>query len=239
MEFKWLRTLTWGQNRSADDFPTDLCRNQNNGKDREWNGALEVGSTSCFSNETLYRRLQSFEKVHHTLKQLISTTGDMAVLLGRTFKWQLCLLWGLLKFLSIALQAGYLAFVPQIHPPWLCCVPVWTTSPGSLALPFLVAFSQLGVVAWCCGAGESEVRGFSLQAPPCQVNLDCLFVWWKKQLPQDGCSHCCSLGSADCSLLRPSLRNGTSSLLLLALWFWALLCEFPKPWPSLCKWSLP
>lgn len=31
---------------------------------------VEVGSTSCFSNETLYRRLQSFEKVHHTLKQL-------------------------------------------------------------------------------------------------------------------------------------------------------------------------
>ena len=38
MEFKWLWTLKWGQNRLADDFPADLCRNQNNGKDREWNG---------------------------------------------------------------------------------------------------------------------------------------------------------------------------------------------------------
>lgn len=38
MEFKWLRTLKWGENRLADDFPADLCRNQNNGKGRECNG---------------------------------------------------------------------------------------------------------------------------------------------------------------------------------------------------------
>lgn len=71
--------------------------------------------------------------------------------------------------------------------------------------PFLVAFSQLGVVALRCGTEESEVRGFILQAS-CQVNQDCWFVI-EKQLPQDGCSHCCSLGSADCSLLHPSLRK--------------------------------
>lgn len=41
MEFKWLRTLKWGENRLANEFPMDSCRNQNNGfsgKRREWNG---------------------------------------------------------------------------------------------------------------------------------------------------------------------------------------------------------
>lgn len=91
MEFKWLRTLKWGENRLADDFLHICVEIRTMEKAGNAMVIVEVGSTSgWFSNGTLWRRLESFEKAHHALRQLISTPGDIEELLGRTFKRQPC-----------------------------------------------------------------------------------------------------------------------------------------------------
>lgn len=79
---------------------------------------VEVGPVSgLFSNGPLLMGSERFEKVHHALRQLAATPGEIVELLGRIFKGQPSLLQGLLVFPGAAVWAGHLPVAPQTHPP--------------------------------------------------------------------------------------------------------------------------
>ena len=100
VEFKWLQTLKWGENRLANDFLVDSYRNQKDNGLVEKAVMVEVGSIPGWF--PLWRGLESFEKVHQPLRQLVSTPGDIAELPGENLQRTFFPTHGLLMFLGVA-----------------------------------------------------------------------------------------------------------------------------------------
>lgn len=110
---------------------------------------VEVESVSdWFSNGPLQRELESFEKVHQVLGQMVLTSEDMAKLPGESLQrtsfptlrasdvpWGYCVGW----ISSLCSPDPFSILL------YSASCPMWTVSlngPGSLVLPLLVGFSQ-------------------------------------------------------------------------------------------------
>lgn len=136
--------------------------------------------------------LESLEKVHQILRQVISTLGHMAKLSGENLQRTS---FPILRASDVPWDwyRGWLSSLCSQDPfsillhSALCSM--WTASLNAsdcLALVLLVGFIQWEIVAGSWGQGECEVVGFIFPARS---------TWLAKQLPQDGWAHYCPLGT--------------------------------------------